>query len=89
MEILKKCLKIGYANDVEERLKTYKTHNPSIKLLKSKEGDIELEHILHKYFKDFLLPNEREWFIYSDEIIDKFDLIEGNEWSINFLDLDK
>ena len=29
-----RCLKIGYAKDIEDRLKAYKTYNPSIKLLK-------------------------------------------------------
>ena len=71
-----RCLKIGYAKDIEDRLKTYRTHNPSVKLLKTREGDYELENYLHKYFKRYELSGYQEWFIYSKIIVNEFDLIE-------------
>ena len=71
-----RCLKVGYAKNVEERLKAYKTYNHSVKLLKTREGDYELENYLHKYFKKYELPNFNEWFIFSKKIIEEFELIE-------------
>ena len=38
-----KALKIGYAKDLEKRLAAYNTHLPSYKLLKTREGEEELE----------------------------------------------
>ena len=77
-----RCLKVGYAKNVEERLKAYKTYNPSVKLLKTREGDYELENYLHKYFKKYELPNFNEWFIFSKKIIEEFELIEIQEDTI-------
>ena len=67
-----KRLKIGYASDIDARLKTYKTHNPDCILLKSIEGTVEVEYYLHKKFKEYKYPNHPEWFYYSQNIIDYF-----------------
>ena len=78
-----RCLKIGYAKNVEERMKAYRTHNPSIKLLKTREGEHDLENYLHWYFKRYELSNFNEWFIYSNKIIDNFELIDIQEETIS------
>ena len=69
-----KALKIGYAKDLDKRLVAYNTHLPSYKLLKTREGEEELEKHLHTYFSKYRLSNY-EWFEYSDEIIEEFDNI--------------
>lgn len=72
----RKCLKIGYAKNIEDRMKAYKTYNPSIQLLKTREGEYDLESFLHRYFDKYKLPDFNEWFIYKREIIDKFDILD-------------
>ena len=69
-----KALKIGYAKDLDKRLTAYNTHLPSYKLLKSREGDEELEKHLHSYFSKYRISNY-EWFEYSKDIIEDFDNI--------------
>ena len=69
-----KALKIGYAKDLEKRLAAYNTHLPSYKLLKTREGDEDLEKHLHSYFSKYRI-SIYEWFEYSDEIINNFDKI--------------
>ena len=69
-----KALKIGYAKDLEKRLAAYNTHLPSYKLLKTREGEEELEKHLHTYFSRYRLSNY-EWFEYNDDIIKEFDNI--------------
>lgn len=65
-------LKIGYSDQEfeESRGKEYNTHNFGYKLLNEREGDRALEAYLHRYFNKYRLS--REWFEYSEEIIDKF-----------------
>ena len=69
-----KALKIGYAKDLDKRLAAYHTHLPSFRLLKSREGNEELEKHLHTYFSKYRLSNY-EWFEYNDDIIGEFDKI--------------
>ncbi len=69
-----KALKIGYAKDLDKRLVAYNTHLPSYKLLKTREGEEELEKHLHIYFSKYRLSNY-EWFEYNDEIVNNFDEI--------------
>lgn len=78
-----RCLKIGYAKNIEERMKAYRTYNPSIKLLKTREGEHDLENYLHRYFKRYELSNFSEWFIYSKKIVDNFELIDIKEETIS------
>lgn len=77
----KDLLKIGYSknNFAENRENQYNTHNFGYKFLGEKEGSIELENYLHKLFKKYNL--DREWFSYSQEIIDKFWSISENDIS--------
>ena len=69
-----KALKIGYAKDLDKRLVAYNTHLPSYKLLKTREGDENLEKHLHIYFSRYRLSNY-EWFEYDEKIIEEFDKI--------------
>ena len=77
-----RCLKIGYAKDINDRMKAYKTYNPSIKLLKTREGEYDLENYLHKYFKRYELSDFNEWFIYSKKIIEEFEFVDIQEETI-------
>ena len=65
-------LKIGYSKDSFSRNRQgqYNTHNFGYKFLGEREGSCELENYLHKLLKKYNLS--REWFRYSQEIIDKF-----------------
>ena len=65
-------LKIGYSKDSFSRNRQgqYNTHNFGYKFLGEREGSSELENYLHKLLKEYNLS--REWFRYSQEIIDKF-----------------
>ena len=65
-------LKIGYSKDSFSRNRQgqYNTHNFGYKFLGEREGSCELENYLHKLLKEYNLS--REWFRYSQEIIDKF-----------------
>lgn len=66
----KKFLKIGYAKDIQQRMRAYDTHNPGYKLLKTREGGTELESYFHRRFSQFLYKNE--WFNWNQKIIDDF-----------------
>lgn len=48
-----KILKIGYTNNIKKRLDSYKSENPDVVLLATREGDEVFEHKLHKYFHRF------------------------------------
>ena len=65
--------KIGYAKNLDKRLKQLETGNPGImniiKRYKSKWGRV-LENKIHRKFSDNNIKNE--WFILNQEQIDKF-----------------
>lgn len=69
-----KILKIGYSEKsfCESRKSAYDTHNYGYRLIQEIEGTKEDERSLHKKFKQFLLPGSREWFRYSDDIVEEF-----------------
>ena len=71
-------LKIGFTDNLERRKLQYRSNNFGFKLLKTRDGDENLEKLLHKYFNKFLLKesHNREWFEYDDEIIDNFDKLD-------------
>ena len=73
-------LKIGYTNNIENRLKDYRTHNPLVELISSREGSPELENFLHKYFSEYSYSNQPEWFYYNDYIIDNFLKVESGDY---------
>lgn len=65
-------LKIGYTDNLENRLKAYLTTNPDFILLQTREGDITIESYLHKKFEKYKYKDSKEWFYYNQEIIDHF-----------------
>jgi len=71
------AIKIGYADNVEKRLKQIQTGNPyKLKLLKTINGNFEIEKNLHKlFYKDRL---EGEWFTPSKELMDYININEIN-----------
>ena len=76
----KVLLKIGFTEGLVERLKAYKTHTPDFELLKTREGDQELEQDLHYYFKEFKYNNE--WLVFNQKIIDEFDKVQPRKRSL-------
>ena len=79
-------LKIGYAKEVDKRYNQYVDHNPTSVLLKIREGDKTLESYLHGYFKKYKFPKKREWFYYSQDIVDNFENIKiDNSYTIDEL----
>ena len=50
-----KVLKIGYTSNIDSRISQYTSHNFGLKLLKTREGDEELEKLLHYYFNKYLI----------------------------------
>lgn len=74
-----KLLKIGYTNNLDFRLSMFKTDTPNFELISTREGSVEFEHKLQKYFSNLnFIQNTggREWFIYDERIIREFDTIQ-------------
>lgn len=67
-------LKIGYSEKKfsSSREGAYNTHNYGYKLIHEIEGTKDDEKSLHKKYKHLLLPGSKEWFEYSDNIVDEF-----------------
>ena len=59
--------KIGYAKDVNKRMKAYNTHNPDFKLIDTLEGTKEVENTLHKLCKNYQVKSE--WFHKKEEVL--------------------
>lgn len=67
--------KIGYASNPENRLSQLQTGNPfALELVGVVDGDISLERELHIKFDKYRIKGE--WFEYSQEIKDFFDIDE-------------
>ena len=85
-------LKIGYTKDIDSRIDSYYLHNPGCKLLDTREGDTELESYFHSLYNKYSYPKRREWFYYSQEIVDNFQnislddkyLIDKDKYIIGF-----
>ena len=67
-------IKIGYTQNWKNRKEVYDAHNPTIKILYlSEAGDRADEASLHLYFRKFrFFDYGKEWYVYSNEIIDFF-----------------
>lgn len=65
-------LKIGYTNNINKRMSTYKTHNPTFNLLYVGEGNKENEKFLHLYFERYRHESSKEWFYYTPIITEYF-----------------
>lgn len=66
-------VKIGYAYDVDKRIKNLQMANPrNLYCLLVISGDIDTEHLLHEYFKDYRIKVDNidscEWFYISGEL---------------------
>jgi len=70
----REILKIGYSEKKfsSSRESAYNTHNYGYRLIHEIEGTKDDEKSLHKKYKHLLLPGSKEWFEYSDDIIDEF-----------------
>lgn len=63
-------IKIGYSKDPEKRLKQLKTGNSNgLRIVKTIPGNKIEENKYHKYFERYKIPNSKEWFIFSEEIL--------------------
>jgi hypothetical protein len=60
--------KIGYARDIDRRLKQYNTHNPDYIVIDIKEGDTKDEALLHRKCKEFRIKGE--WFEKCADVLD-------------------
>lgn len=74
------ALKIGYSRDERgnNRFNDYLNSGLSLKILKTiPGGSYRLENKLHHYFKKYNIPSKsREWFYFSDKIVEVFDRCE-------------
>lgn len=61
-------VKIGYTYNIHTRIQNYQTHNPEIKFLGAKQGDLSLEQKYHTILKDKLVKGE--WFKLPQYMID-------------------
>jgi len=70
----KTALKVGYAKNIEERMRTYYHHNPYFELITTREGELYDEMVLHLYLQcsNLKLGILNEWFLDEDEVIQKF-----------------
>ena len=68
-------LKIGFATDMQMRLKAYATHNPDYELIGTREGDLKDESFLHKVLSKYKVDNT-EWMKYDPFIIDVFNNLD-------------
>ena len=69
-------LKIGYAHNIEKRMKQYATHNPDFILLDTAEGSLRDEENLHAILKPYWIKNE--WFYNCDEVIKVWNSYKNN-----------
>lgn len=69
-------IKIGICANLEKRKKQYATHNPEFEIVCTREGTPSDEYFLHKIFEKYL--HHGEWYIYNQEIINKFKTIHLN-----------
>lgn len=73
-------LKIGYSNNVNKRLESYRTCNPDFIVLDTIEGDEKLEKALHKICKEFKIENRQEWFYLDPFIINTWNKLKKTDF---------
>ena len=66
----KKAVKIGFAEDIQARMRNYKIHNPYFEILATRQGDLRLEMKLQLFFTSYGLKADflNEWFLNRPEI---------------------
>ena len=73
-------LKVGFSDDIESRLTQYFYANPYTLVISTREGDLLLEKLIHKYLYglglQFNINNSRldEWFDNKPEVLQVFHL---------------
>lgn len=86
--------KIGYASDIDRRLKQYNTHNPDYIVIDTKEGDTKDEALLHRRCKEFRIKGEwfekcadvlDAWYTY-EKVIDEYTFVGFDELDIGLRD---
>lgn len=83
----KKCLKIGYAKNIDDRMMGYgTTNNLNVILLDTREGGYGLEKLLHHRYKDKIIKikGNREWMDYDEEIVREFKSLTKKELFLNY-----
>lgn len=83
----KKCLKIGYAKNIDDRMVGYGTsNNLNVILLDTRDGGLGLEKLFHYYYRDRIikLKGNREWMEYDEEIIAEFKKLTVKELFLNY-----
>lgn len=70
----KTALKVGYAKEIGERLKTYYHHNPFFEFISSRPGELYDELVIHLYLQagGLKLGILNEWFLDRDEVLQEF-----------------
>lgn len=70
----KTALKVGYAESIKERMKTYYHHNPYFEMISSREGSLYDEKLIHLYLQSFNLKLGilNEWFLDKPETLTLF-----------------
>lgn len=63
-------IKIGYTNNLDRRIKQFRTSCPNIRCIYSFEGKMKDEKYLHSYFS--LYRSELEWFNNTNEVISRW-----------------
>lgn len=61
----KTALKVGYAENIKERMKTYYHHNPYFEMISEREGNLYEEKVVHLYLQSWGLKLGilNEWFL--------------------------
>ena len=67
--------KIGYADDIDKRMKSYNTHNPEYTLIDQFKGSEFTEKVVHRFLRK-ILPYKGEWYEKSDLIIPLWEFIK-------------
>jgi len=80
-------VKIGFTNDVERRLKEYRTGNPYIQIHAVIQGDKNQEAQLHRFFSGYLIKEtgQKENFFISGELADYLDYLSDKSWAASEL----
>lgn len=70
----KTALKVGYATNIKERMKTYYHHNPYFEMVTYREGELYDEMLLHLYLQTYGLKLGilNEWFLDRDLTLQRF-----------------
>ena len=70
----KSLLKVGFTKDMDKRMENYYHSNPCFEKITSREGDEEIEKLLHFYLEllGYKYSQLDEWFIDSPVVLSRF-----------------